>query len=337
MRVRSGFIARAVASSNRAIGAVVVCAVACAASACGGDEPRSVTGPSPVPGAAPPPAPGPAPAPAPPTPAVPTLAIAGPPTLTRGQTIRYTATLRLVDGTTQDQTDAAEWTTSDAGRASVSPGGRVTGRQEGEVEIRASFQGASGRLDVSVVAPTLRLSGRAELTRRADTSQLLLTATRADGSREDVAPAAAQWTSSNPAVASVSGSGLVTAAANGRTEIVARYEGASTALPVVVNIPPPRLVIDAPAGNPTSLTVTFEWRLLDGDPARTYQYQVRLDKGVDACDSGIEEAFNAGAATRLTVTLETSRYRGQSVDFAIRLDDGAGLTLCERGRRFTLP
>jgi hypothetical protein len=100
----------------------------------------------------------------------------------------------------------------------------------------------------------------------------------------------------------------------------------------------PRLVIDAPSSDPTSLTVTFEWHLVDADPAGTYHFEVRLDKGVNACDTGkSEDVFDAGTSTQLAVSLDPVRYRGQSVDFGIRADDGRGFSICQQGRRFSLP
>jgi hypothetical protein len=207
----------------------------------------------------------------------------------------------------------------------------VTGRQEGLVVIRATYEDVTGSRTITVAPPELRLSGRTELTQRGETSQLGLTAIRADGSREEVRVAAAEWTSSNPAVATVNATGIVTATASGRSDIAALYEGATARVTVFVNIAPPRLIIDAPLNNPDGLTVTFEWRLLDPDPARTYRFEVRLDKGVDACDSHIEQAFSAGTATRLTVTLDAGRYRGQSASFAIRAEDGQGFSTCVRG------
>ena len=307
-----------------AAGAALAFALASVLTACGDDSVRTPVQPSPVP------IPVPAPVPSP------TLVIDGPKVLTRGQTAKYTAITRLPDGTTQDRTDAAEWTSSNLTVASVNPGGLVTGRQEGGVDIGAAYQGLSSSLTIRVAAPELRLSGRAELTRRGETSQLALAATHADGSREDVT-SAARWASSDPNVATVNVTGLVTAVDNGRTEIEATYEGVSARLAIMVSLPVPRLIIDAPTSNPTSLTVTFEWHLQDADPIRTYQFQVRIDKGVNACDQGIEEAFSAGTATRLTVTFDGRRYSGQSVDFGIQAEDGRGFKTCEQGRRFTLP
>ena len=87
---------------------------------------------------------------------------------------------------------------------------------------------------------------------------------------------------------------------------------------------PPRVVIDSPMGGTVGLTVTFRWHLDSAgsrtptSPGETYQYEVRLDKGVNACDSQIEQSFEAGTATCLAVELPAAIYDGQRVDFGVR-------------------
>jgi hypothetical protein len=107
--------------------------------------------------------------------------------------------------------------------------------------------------------------------------------------------------------------------------------------PVPPPPPPPRVIVDAPRSDPRSLAVTFAWHIQNPDPERTYRFKVHLDKGVDPCDRGVEETFDAGRATTLTVQLDAARYAGHSVDFGIRADDRQGFSVCERGRRFRLP
>jgi hypothetical protein len=100
--------------------------------------------------------------------------------------------------------------------------------------------------------------------------------------------------------------------------------------------PAPRLVIEAPTQGAVGLNVTFGWRIENPDPGVTYQFEVRLDKGVNACDNGVEEAFNAQAATCLPVALDPRRYGNQSADFAIRSIDSRGLSMCQVGPRLSI-
>src|SRR5581483_10268251 len=96
----------------------------------------------------------------------------------------------------------------------------------------------------------------------------------------------------------------------------------------------PRLVIDAPAGGATGYTVTFRWHLESGAETQAYTYKVRLDKGPNACDNGIEEEFDAGAQTCLRVELPASRYRNAYIDFAVQATDAQNRKTCVSGRNF---
>jgi carboxypeptidase family protein/Big-like domain-containing protein len=68
--------------------------------------------------------------------------------------------------------------------------------------------------------PVLAVTGQASLSARGQTSQLTATVTNPDGTTSDVTTVA-KWSSSNPAVAQVSSSGLVTAFSAGVTVISA--------------------------------------------------------------------------------------------------------------------
>jgi glucose/arabinose dehydrogenase len=85
--------------------------------------------------------------------AVTSVTVTGPATtLQVGQTVQLTATARdagnaVVEGRT------FEWTTADAAVATVSAAGLVTGLTPGQAEIRASTEGVTGSLVITVAAP----------------------------------------------------------------------------------------------------------------------------------------------------------------------------------------
>ena len=87
-------------------------------------------------------------------------------------------------------------------------------------------------------APTvasLEASGTGVLTSIGETSQLMVTATLSDGSMQAVEAAGADWESSDPAVATVSG-GLLTAAGGGNATITVTFGGQSAEVAVSVRI-----------------------------------------------------------------------------------------------------
>jgi hypothetical protein len=69
-----------------------------------------------------------------------------------GATAQFTATATMGDGTTQNVTSQATWTTSNAGIATVSAAGVVTGVAGGSVTVGATYQSVSGT-DAIVLTP----------------------------------------------------------------------------------------------------------------------------------------------------------------------------------------
>ncbi len=147
------------------------------------------------------------------TPAVLTSIVVTPtgPSIAKGTTVQLTATGTFSDGTTQDLTHSASWTSAPAGFATVDPNGLVTGTAVGSATITATQAGVSGATTVTVTAailtsivitpanPTLVVNG-----------SMLLTATGvfSDGSTQNLTKMVS-WTSSNVAIANVEPSGLV--------------------------------------------------------------------------------------------------------------------------------
>jgi hypothetical protein len=79
------------------------------------------------------------------------ITISGPPS-SPATSFQLTASARLADGSTQDVTRSAIWESSDTSIATVT-GGLVSVVSNGEVDIRASYQGASTSTHIAVARP----------------------------------------------------------------------------------------------------------------------------------------------------------------------------------------
>jgi hypothetical protein len=67
------------------------------------------------------------------------------------QTVQFSAVARFSNGTTQDVTGQASWQSSNTAVATVSPTGSVSVQALGSSDIRATYQGMTGTLSVSIV------------------------------------------------------------------------------------------------------------------------------------------------------------------------------------------
>ncbi|MDQ1358277.1 MAG: trimeric autotransporter adhesin, partial [Acidimicrobiaceae bacterium] len=169
------------------------------------------------------------------TPAALTSIVVTPAALTavKGTTHPFTATGTLTDGTIEDVTGQAAWSSSDTTVASVvtsggtTQAGLVSALSAGTAIISAALGGASGTASLMVTAATLKALSVAPAKTpvpKGAAKQLTATATFSDGSSQDVT-ADASWSSPTQAIATVSGAGLVVAVSIGKVSITAGFSG----------------------------------------------------------------------------------------------------------------
>lgn len=145
-------------------------------------------------------------------------------TVTMGATITLQAEARDESGNLLNRT--AFWSAADSTIVSVSADGQVTGRKLGRVDVAASIEGKSGLSKITVSrtpVSSVRLVPANASIRVGGT--FTFNAEARDGSGALLSGRAFTWTSSNPAVATVTSSGRVTALSAGATIISADCEG----------------------------------------------------------------------------------------------------------------
>jgi hypothetical protein len=163
------------------------------------------------------------------------------PAVALGTAQAFTATGSFTDGSSQDLTGAVTWSSSDPGVAAVSnaPGsaGQATGAGIGSAVITALDPGSgiSGSTTLSVTAAVLvsiAVAPADSVVLIAEDLQLAATGDFSDGGQQDLT-AAVLWSSSDPAVVSVSNApgsqGLATGLAGGTAAITATDPGSSIA------------------------------------------------------------------------------------------------------------
>ncbi len=151
-----------------------------------------------------------------------------------GDTIQLSATVK--DGKNQPISNAiVSWSSSNSVVVSVSPRGLVTARGNGEVTITAT----SGAKSLTAVITVEQLTTTIEITPANALSivtgqTLQLSATVRDPNNNPIAGAEINWRSSNPSVAGISPTGLVTARSNGQTTIIVSAGGLSHTVTITV-------------------------------------------------------------------------------------------------------
>ena len=146
---------------------------------------------------------------------------------------QFRAIATLSDGKKEDVTAIVSWSTMQSNIAGVN-GGLVTAGQSGSTTIMAQGNGMSGSAGVNVLEPVSLSIIPSPVNIVIGTNfQLHAVATLSDGTTEDVT-SIATWSTTQPSIASVSSTGMITGAQVGSTTVFAQADGQSASAPVNV-------------------------------------------------------------------------------------------------------
>jgi uncharacterized protein YjdB len=168
-----------------------------------------------------------------------------------GTTEQFTATATYSDGSTQDVTQSATWSDANSKVATITSTGMATAVASGSTTVTAMMDGLSASATLTVPATpktlaSIAISPADPSLIAGSTQQFTATATYSDNSTADVTKTVS-WTSSNPAVATISSTGLATAVAAGSVTIAASLDSIGGSAP---------LSVSAPARTLTSIALT---------------------------------------------------------------------------------
>jgi uncharacterized protein YjdB len=155
-------------------------------------------------------------------------------TVSRGQNAQLSAQLRDATGATIIG-PSVRWASSNNTVAIVGPAGQVSALTEGVVNISASAGGLTANSVVAVVdVPVASVSLEPAATTMYAGQEAVISATTRDALGVQLTGRFIAWTSSNPAVATISPLGLVRALTPGTVTVTATSEGRAATAQVVV-------------------------------------------------------------------------------------------------------
>ncbi|MEO7086447.1 MAG: Ig-like domain-containing protein [Gemmatimonadaceae bacterium] len=213
------------------------------------------------------------------------------------------------------------WSTSDATKATVSNSGLVTGISNGTVAITATSEGRPGSASINVgpepVATVTVTPPSATIVLGATAS---FTATAVGLGGAVLTGRSFTWTSSNPAVVSVSSSGNVataTAVSLGTATITATSEGASGTAAVTVTPPPPACPADQALhlaiGETRALTAAqIATTCLGGDTSGSEYVLVPFDASTFVDDIARIQITGTNTSPILSATVASANRRARS-------------------------
>ena len=180
-----------------------------------------------------------------------------------GQTVQLTATPKDANGNPLGGR-VVTWSSDNTTIATVSASGLVTANAVGSATITATSEGQSGASAITVSTVPVASVAVSPATASLSVGQTaLLTATPKDANGNPLTGRAVTWSTDNGSVATVSGTGLVTAAGAGSATITATSEGKSGTASVTVTAPTGQFAI----GDSVQTTVSTWVRNTSQPPA----------------------------------------------------------------------
>ena len=230
-----------------------------------------------------------------------------------GQTVQLAATPRDANGNPLSGR-AVSWASSNTAVATVSGSGLVTGVRAGTATITATSEGQGGTATITVSTVPVASVTVSPATASVQAGQTVqLAATPKDANGNPLSGRTVTWASSNSAVATVGGSGLVTGVTAGSATITATSEGKSGTSAITVTAPAPApvasvTVTPAPASVPTGQTVQLTATLKDANgntlTGRTVAWASNNTAVATVTGSGMVSGVTAGTAS-IAATSET--------------------------------
>lgn len=229
--------------------------------------------------------------------------------LVEGENVQLTATARSATGVILPNR-ATTWTSSNPSVASVDPNGLVTGEGEGAATITATSEGQSATAAINVSrAPvaSVQITPSSSVLTVGQTAPLSVVLRDASGNVLNGRTVA--WSSSNPGVATVSSSGLVSAVAQGSATITASSEGQTGTASVSVSIVPVASVGVSPSSGTLFIAQTIALTATPRDASgnvlsgRSVVWSTSNANVATVNQSGVVTAVALGAVT-ITATSE---------------------------------
>src|SRR5438876_719773 len=234
----------------------------------------------------------------------------GAPTVQVGQTAQLTATPKDANGNPLSGR-VVTWSSNNTSVATVDAGGLVTAGAVGSATITATSEGKSGTASITVTGvpvASVTVSPAAASVQAGQTQQL--TATLKDANGNLLTGRTVTWSSNNTPVATVNGTGLVTAKVAGSATITATSEGQSGTASITVTPVPVASVTVTPASGSvavgSTLQLTATPRDANGNPltGRVVTWQSSNNAIARVNGSGLVSGVAAGGPVTITATCE---------------------------------
>ena len=240
------------------------------------------------------------------------------PTIPLGGTQQFTATGTYTDGSTQDLTTSANWSSSASVVATINSSGLAAGLFQGVATIQVSSGSVSATTNLNIGSAALvsvAMSPASATIAAGTTQQYLATGTYSDGSTQNITGLVA-W-SSLSSVATINNAGLALGMSQGSTTVSASFESISVSVPLTVG--PPNLVSLSITPNFASLSIGAAQQFIaTGTYTDGTTQNLTSSSSWGSSNPGVLGVSNSGLATAssigaVTITATSGSVTGTTV------------------------
>ncbi|MDO7906826.1 Ig-like domain-containing protein [Paenibacillus sp. JX-17] len=222
-----------------------------------------------------------------------------------------------IDGSKEDVTAKASWTSSNGNIAFVSDKGIITAHETGEATITASYGGKTATVKVAVNVPVkMSLSAKSISLDVDKQMQINLIAEYEDGREENVS-SQAKWTSSSDKVVEVE-DGLLTGIAMGNATVTTEFNGkkltATVKVGIVDKLEASTKVLYLSVKDKAAITLTTPDGTAGGKDVTADAKWSSNTPDVAEVNKGVVTAYSSGKATI------TADYGSQKVTIRVEVD-----------------
>jgi trimeric autotransporter adhesin len=240
-------------------------------------------------------------------------------TVPLGATQQFTATGVYTDGSTQDLTGTATWSSSATVVAAINSSGLAAGLFQGTATIQVNFGSLSASTPLSVAAPALvsiNVTPATATIALGSSQQYQATGTFSDGSTQNVTTLLT-WSSGAPAVAAVTNAGLATGLSQGTATLTGTFESISASVTLTVGAPTLLSITVVPNAASLSIGATQQLSATGTYTDGTTQ-NLTASSTWASSNSNIIAVSNAGLATAVatgnaTITATSGSASGTAV------------------------
>jgi Big-like domain-containing protein/galactose oxidase-like protein len=235
-----------------------------------------------------------------------------------GESEQLTATGNFSDGTVQNLTQSATWSSSAPGVATITAGGLATGVTAGTSSVSALVGSVTGSTKLTVTASVLVSIAVTPVNASiaaGNTQQFAATGTYSDGSTQNLTSTAA-WSSSAPGVATVRAGGLATGVTTGASSLSATMSSITGSATLTVTAPVLVSIAVTP-GNASIAVGTTQQFTATGTYSDSSTQNLTSTAAWSSSDSSVATISNASGSQGLATTAGLGATTMQATSGAI--------------------